>query len=62
MLGMFEKLQPKFVKKYLTLSKEITKAVTSYKKDVETGTFPKKENWFSMDKAELEKLKSEIGN
>lgn len=59
-LGMFEKLQPKFVKKYLTLSKEITKAVTLYKKDVESGAFPKKKNWFSMDPTELEKLKNEI--
>ncbi len=60
MLGMFDKLQPKFVKKYLSLSKEITKAVSLYKKDVELGNFPKKENWFSMDKSELEKLKNEI--
>ena len=61
MLGMYEKLQPKFVKRYLSLSKDITKAVTSYKKDVEMGSFPKKENWFSMDKSEFEKLKNEIG-
>jgi 3-methyl-2-oxobutanoate hydroxymethyltransferase len=44
------------------LSDQITKAVTSYRFDVESGKFPSKENWFSMDRAELEKLRSEIGN
>ncbi len=60
MLGMYDKLQPKFVKKYLSLSNDITKAVGLYKKDIESGKFPRKENWFTMDKSELEKLKKEI--
>ena len=61
MLGMYDKLKPKFVKRYLSLSKEITKAVESYRKDVESGRFPSKENWFSMDKSELDKLREEVG-
>jgi len=61
MLGMYDKLKPKFVKRYLSLSKEITKAVESYRKDVESGRFPVKENWFSMDKSELDKLRAEVG-
>jgi 3-methyl-2-oxobutanoate hydroxymethyltransferase len=61
MLGMYDKLKPKFVKRYLSLSDDITKAVVTYRKDVESGRFPAKENWFSMDKLELEKLRSEIG-
>ena len=61
MLGMYDKLKPKFVKQYLSLSKDITKAVEAYRKDVETGRFPRKENWFSMDKTELQKLRDEIG-
>ncbi|KAG0511996.1 MAG: 3-methyl-2-oxobutanoate hydroxymethyltransferase [Nitrosopumilaceae archaeon] len=61
MLGMYDKLKPKFVKRYLSLSKEITKAVESYRKDVESGRFPGKENWFSMDKSELDKLRAEVG-
>jgi 3-methyl-2-oxobutanoate hydroxymethyltransferase len=59
-LGMYDKLKPKFVKRYLSLSDQITKAVTNYRLDVESGKFPSKENWFSMDSAELEKLKAEI--
>ncbi|MGI0076165.1 MAG: 3-methyl-2-oxobutanoate hydroxymethyltransferase, partial [Nitrosopumilaceae archaeon] len=35
MIGMYDKLKPKFVKRYLSLSKEITKAVELYRKDVE---------------------------
>jgi 3-methyl-2-oxobutanoate hydroxymethyltransferase len=61
-LGMYDKLKPKFVKQYLSLSGDITKALTTYKSDVESGKFPTKENWFSMDKAELEKLEKEIGS
>lgn len=61
-LGMYDKLKPKFVKRYLSLSNQITKAVKNYRTDVETGKFPSKENWFSMDSVELEKLKTEIGH
>jgi len=60
MLGMYDKLKPKFVKRYLSLSDDITNAVKSYRKDVELGKFPTKENWFSMEKSELEKLRKEI--
>jgi 3-methyl-2-oxobutanoate hydroxymethyltransferase len=60
LLGMYDKIKPKFVKRYLSLSDDITKAVKSYRKDIELGKFPSKENWFSMDKSELEKLRREI--
>lgn len=60
-LGMYDKLKPKFVKQYLSLSDEITKALTSYRLDVESGKFPAKENWFTIDKSELDKLQGEIG-
>ena len=61
-LGMYDKLKPKFVKQYLSLSGDITKALASYRSDVESGKFPTKENWFSMDKSELEELQREIGS
>ena len=54
------KLKPKFVKQYLSLSSQITKAVLSYKTEIESGKFPAKENWFTMDKDELDKLMKEI--
>ena len=61
MLGMFEKIKPKFAKRYLNLSEEIRKAVNSYVKDVKQKRFPEKEHTFSMESDELEKLEKEIG-
>jgi len=59
-LGLYEKIKPKFVKRYLELSGEIVKAVESYKNDVVSGKFPSSEHSFSMDKSELERLKKEV--
>ncbi len=59
-LGLYEKIKPKFAKRYLELSGEIVKALTSYKNDVISGKFPANEHSFSMDKPELERLKKEI--
>lgn len=59
-LGLYEKLKPKFVKRYLELSSDIVKAVESYKSDVTSGKFPGIEHSFSMDKTELERLRKEI--
>ncbi|MGB9002756.1 MAG: 3-methyl-2-oxobutanoate hydroxymethyltransferase [Nitrosotalea sp.] len=59
-LGLFEKLKPKFAKRYLELAGDIVKAVASYKSDVVSGKFPSQEHSFSIDKAELERLRKEI--
>ncbi len=61
LLGMYDKLKPKFVKRYMNLSDDIVKAVENYKKDIELGTFPSQENWFSMEDNELKNLREEIG-
>ena len=59
-VGLYEKIKPKFAKRYLELSSEIVKAVESYKNDVVSGKFPTNEHSFSMDKSELERLKKEV--
>ena len=59
-LGLYEKIKPKFAKRYRELAGEIVKAVESYKNDVTSGKFPSQEHSFSMDKTELERLKKEI--
>jgi 3-methyl-2-oxobutanoate hydroxymethyltransferase len=61
LLGMYDKLKPKFVKQYLSLSDQITKAISTYKFEIESEKFPAKENWFTMEKTELDKLMREIG-
>ncbi|MFB5605814.1 MAG: 3-methyl-2-oxobutanoate hydroxymethyltransferase, partial [Nitrosarchaeum sp.] len=62
LLGMFEKIKPKFAKRYLNLSEDIVKALENYKKDVELGVFPAQENCFSMDEEEFKKLREQIGS
>jgi len=59
-LGLYEKIKPKFAKRYLELAGEIVKAITSYRNDVVSGKFPSQEHSFSIEKSELERLKKEI--
>jgi len=61
LLGMYDKIKPKFVKRYMSLSEDIVNSLENYKKDVESGMFPAQENWFSMDEEELRKLREQIG-
>ena len=49
LLGMYDKIKPKFAKRYMNLSEDIVKSVGNYKEDVSSGSFPAEENWFSMD-------------
>ena len=60
LLGMYDKVNPKFVKKYLKLSDDIVEAVKRYGNDVRDGKFPAAENTFFMDKEEFGKLKRNI--
>ncbi|MEM2759358.1 MAG: 3-methyl-2-oxobutanoate hydroxymethyltransferase [Nitrososphaerales archaeon] len=57
MLGLYQQMKPRFVKRYAELGDEIGKAVTSYMSDVESGRFPAEENTFHMDAKEYEELK-----
>jgi 3-methyl-2-oxobutanoate hydroxymethyltransferase len=59
MLGIYEDIRPKFVKRYAELSKEIFDAVSSYNHDIKAGTFPEESNTFHMDAKELDKWKNE---
>jgi len=62
LLGMYEKIKPKFAKRYMNLSKDIVNSLENFKKDVESSTFPAEENWFSMNGDELKKLREQIGS
>jgi len=62
LLGMYDKIKPKFAKRYMNLSEDIVKSLGNFKKDVEIGTFPAAEHWFSMDEEELKKLREQIGS
>ncbi len=60
LLGMYDKIKPKFAKRYMNLSEDIVKSLEDYKNDVESSSFPAEENWFSMDPEELKKLREQI--
>jgi 3-methyl-2-oxobutanoate hydroxymethyltransferase len=59
MLGIYQDIRPKFVKRYAELSKEIFDAVSNYNHDIKTGMFPEEANTFHMDAKELDKWKNE---
>jgi 3-methyl-2-oxobutanoate hydroxymethyltransferase len=59
MLGIYQDIRPKFVKRYSELNKEIFDAVSSYNHEVKTGRFPEESNTFHMDARELDKWKNE---
>lgn len=46
MLGMTYQFQPRFLRRYLNLYKEITDAITRYVHDVKTGDFPNEQEQY----------------
>jgi len=58
MLGMFDKFTPKFVKKYAELKPAILEAVTHYKKDVTSGSFPELKHSFDINDEIMNNLKN----
>ena len=59
MLGIYQDIRPKFVKRYSELNKVIFDAISSYNHEVKTGMFPEESNTFHMDAKELDKWKNE---
>src|SRR5581483_4754939 len=56
MLGLYEDISPRFVKRYAKLSGNIFRAISKYKNDVKCATFPEDENTFHMNSDEYSKL------
>lgn len=63
MLGIYEDLKPRFVKRYAELSQVIFDAVSRYSADVKASRFPEESNTFHVDPTEaphlLDKLTKE---
>jgi 3-methyl-2-oxobutanoate hydroxymethyltransferase len=49
MLGIYEDIRPRFVKRYAELSTVISEAVSRYSSDVKSAKFPEESNIFHMD-------------
>lgn len=61
MLGIYQNLKPRFVKKYLDLNQLIASSVQSYSREVKAGAFPSDENVIHMDSEEYEEFLNECG-
>jgi 3-methyl-2-oxobutanoate hydroxymethyltransferase len=60
LLGFFDRFTPRFVKKYADLHGEIASALTTYRTEVETGTFPAPEHTVEMLDKEWQAFKATI--
>ena len=56
LLGLYENVRLRFVKRYAHLSKTILDAISQYSKDVKDKKFPQDANSFHMDKDEFNKV------
>jgi 3-methyl-2-oxobutanoate hydroxymethyltransferase len=56
LLGLFDRFQPKFVKRYAELHAVIGEALAGYKRDVEAKIFPAAEHSFAIDDQEFDAL------
>lgn len=51
MLGLFDRMQPKFVKRYAELGRIATEAVARYAQEVRDGSFPAPEHSYGLEEA-----------
>lgn len=59
-LGLYDKIQPRFVKQYVNLTDIITNSLSKYKEDIRAGNFPNENNTYHIKEEELIKLKERI--
>ncbi|HEY7733464.1 MAG TPA: 3-methyl-2-oxobutanoate hydroxymethyltransferase [Nitrososphaera sp.] len=59
-LGIYEDIRPRFVKRYAELSKTIAEAVSRFSQEVKTGNFPEESNTFHMKPEELSELRKAL--
>ena len=57
LLGIYEGHQPRFVRRYAEVRKEMVKGVTAYTEDVRAGRFPDDEHSYSISPEELEEFR-----
>jgi 3-methyl-2-oxobutanoate hydroxymethyltransferase len=57
MLGIYDDIRPRFVKRYAELGKSISKAVSTYASEVKAGKFPGEPNTFHMGAEELDRFR-----
>jgi 3-methyl-2-oxobutanoate hydroxymethyltransferase len=58
LLGIYDDLTPRFVKRYAQLKQEMVAGVTAYVEDVRAGRFPEDEHTYGIDREELEAFRA----
>jgi 3-methyl-2-oxobutanoate hydroxymethyltransferase len=61
MLGIYEDIRPRFVKRYAQLSRVIQEAVSNYSADVRSGKFPEESQIFHMDDNQAAAFRKKLG-
>lgn len=56
-LGMYDRLRPKFVKQYSDVGAAIRDAVSQYGEEVRSGKFPAEEHFYEVDAVQLEAIR-----
>ncbi len=62
LIGLYDDIKPKFVKRYTDSYSLFSKAIKNYVLDVKSGEFPNFEHTFSMPPEELEKFESYVNS
>ena len=60
LLGLFDRYQPKFVKRYADLNAEILKTLKCFREDVENQQFPDSAHSYTIKPEELDNLKTTL--
>ncbi len=60
LLGLFERFKPRFVKQYANLHEIVLEALSSYKEEVENGSFPQEEHTFGIAEEEWQALLKQL--
>jgi Ketopantoate hydroxymethyltransferase len=55
-LGLFDTFVPKQAKQLAQLSETMANAIKQYKKEVESGKFPLKKHYISLDQSVIKKI------
>ena len=53
MVGLFDRIMPKFVERYANCRDLISKALADFQEDVKSGGFPKAEHSFTMKRGRI---------
>ncbi len=56
LLGLYDRLSPRFVKRYADLGRQAVEAIGAFAREVRTGAFPGPEHSFTMPEEELARL------